>query len=362
MVRTTTVMWMVSAAVTAVLGGCAAEASGADQAGDVEAQEAAPSTTTPSVTAPAASTPTASVPAAKPARSGGVSMQPPATVDPDLKCYSLRAYAAAGKRDEKYSVPTTPDYYVAFNIKAPWSGKQYVKSFRSLIDNAPVLHHWLLYRQLNGGEETVLGDVSGAHPDGEMLYGWAPGANDIWFDADVGMEVPAGSTFQLEMHYNNTQGAPTLDASGVEVCVTPNKPEHVAALSWVGEDRINGTSVTGHCTPENKEPVRLIMSLPHMHKKGTHMKVDLKRAAGGVETIHDRPFDFNYQRSYVYDDLWLQPGDKLSTTCTYDGPARFGKGTSDEMCYFFAIHWPAGALARKNLFTGFHGPNTCIDQ
>ena len=352
MARTTTVMWMVSAAMAAVLGGCATEPSGADQASEAEALEVAPTATAPAQRPPPV----------RPVRRGGVSTEPPASVDPDLKCYQFTAYAEPGKRDEKYSVPTIPDYYVAFNMEAPWTGRQYIKSFRSLIDNGPILHHWLLYRQLNGGAESVLGEVSGAHPDGEMLYGWAPGANDIWFDADVGMEVPAGSTFQLEMHYNNTLGAPSPDGSGVEVCVTPNKPEHVAGLSWLGEVRIDGTSATGSCTPENKEPVRLIMSLPHMHKKGTHMKVDVTRAAGGVETIHDKPFDFDYQRSYPYDNLWLQPGDKLTTTCTYDGPARFGNGTVDEMCYFFAIHWPAGALARKNLFTAFQGPNSCIDE
>ena len=55
------------------------------------------------------------------------------------------------------------------------------------------------------------------------------------------------------------------------------------------------------------------------------------------------------------------PGDKITTTCTYSSPARFGKATSDEMCYFFSIHWPAGALSRQSLGSIIHGPNTCID-
>ena len=89
--------------------------------------------------------------------------------------------------------------------------------------------------------------------------------------------------------------------------------------------------------------------------------VDLTRAGGTKTTIHDQPFDFNYQRTYVYENVVLQPGDKLTTTCTYGQPARFGKGTNDEMCYFFAIHWPGGALARNNLFSLLHGPDTCMD-
>lgn len=38
------------------------------------------------------------------------------------------------------------------------------------------------------------------------------------------------------------------------------------------------------------------------------MKVDLTRADGSVRTVHDLPFDFDYQRSYVYDDVVLSPG------------------------------------------------------
>jgi mono/diheme cytochrome c family protein len=292
--------------------------------------------------------------------SGGASATRIDYDDPDLKCYELRGFATPANKSQKYSVPTTPDLYVAFNMKAPWTGTQYIKSFRSLIDNAPVLHHWLLFRQLNGGREGVTPNALGAHPDGEMLYGWAPGGDDMWFDADVGMEVPAGSVFQLETHYNNRTGAPSPDSSGVEVCVTPKKPAHVAGLSWVGTDAINGTTARGTCTHSSRAPIKLIASQPHMHKKGSNMKVELRRASGATEIIHDKPFDFDYQRAYIH-NLEIQPGDKMTTTCSYSSPARFGKGTSDEMCYFFSIHWPAGALSRSNFNSIIHGPNTCID-
>lgn len=292
---------------------------------------------------------------------GGASTQPVVYADPGLKCYQFTSYQSPDRRSEKYAVPSRPDFYVGFNIKAPWTGTQYIRSMRVIADNTKVLHHLILFRNLNGGIESVIEDASGKHPDAEMLYGWSPGGTDLWFHEDVGMEVPGGSTFQVETHYNNLTGAPVPDGSGVEVCVTPTKPEHVAALSYVGEDRINGISATGHCTPESKQPVHLILGLPHMHKKGTHMKVDLARADGTVQSIHDLPFDFNYQRSYVLDGVVVNPGDKLTTTCTYAEPARFGKGTSDEMCFYFSVHWPAGALSRVSQFTALHGPNTCID-
>ena len=312
-------------------------------------------------------TPTPAVDASAPAAdagskggSGGASNRAITYADPDLKCYQLRGFASAANKSQKYSVPTTPDLYVAFNMRAPWTGTQYVKSLRSLVDNGPVLHHWLLFRQLNGGTEGVTPNALGAHPDGEMLYGWAPGGDDMWFDPDVGMAIPANSVFQLEMHYNNRTGAPSPDNSGVEICVTPKKPAHITGLSWVGTDAINGTTARGTCTHSSQSPIKLIASQPHMHKKGINMKVDLRRANGTTETIHDKPFNFDFQRSYIH-NLDIKPGDKMLTTCSYSGPSRFGKGTNDEMCYFFSIHTPAGALSRRNLSSIIHGPNTCID-
>jgi hypothetical protein len=103
------------------------------------------------------------------------------------------------------------------------------------------------------------------------------------------------------------------------------------------------------------------MGFPHMHTKGLRMKVDWTRKDGTRKVVHDQAFDFGYQRVYAYDDLVLAPGDKLTTTCTYGSPAIFGKGTDDEMCFFFSLHYPAGALSRKNVFTALHGPNVCMD-
>jgi hypothetical protein len=280
--------------------------------------------------------------------------------DPDVKCYNFRAYGSPEDKTQPYSVPTTPDLYTSFTFKAPWTGTMYLKSARSLLDNLPVIHHWMLLRQHNDGPEKITPNASGIHGDGDILHSWAPGATDMYLGADVGMELPGGTLLMLENHYYNRTGAPSPDRSGAEICVTPKKPKNLAGLSYVGTDMINGTSATGTCTHQSKEPVHIIMTFPHMHKKGVHMKVDWTHADGTKTVLHDKPFSFEYQRSYVHDTV-LQPGDKLTTTCTYDAPARMGKGTDQEMCFYFSLHWPAGQLARKNFYQALHGPNTCID-
>ena len=343
-------------ALLALLGACADTGANASDASDGVAAQV---TALDAGVAPVASQP--SQPDAGPIASKDISTTPIAYDDPDLRCYKLTAYASPEAKDEPYSVPTTKDLYTSFTIKAPWQGTQYLKSMRSLLDNLPVIHHWMLIRQHNDGPEQITPNASGIHNDGDMIYAWAPGAHDLYLGKDVGIEMPAGSLMMLENHYNNRTGAPVSDASGVEVCVTPHKPSHLAGMAYVGTDAINGTSATGNCTHDSKQPVHLIMSFPHMHIKGTHMKVDWTHADGTRSVLHDKPFDFNYQRPYAYEDVVLQPGDKLTTTCTYDSPARMGKGTDEEMCFFFSLHYPAGALSKRNFFQALHGPNTCID-
>ncbi len=293
------------------------------------------------------------------AGSGGAHIKPIEYNDPELKCYPFVSFGKSDRK-AKYTVPTTPDFYVAFTIKAPWTGTQYIRSFRGIIDNKDVIHHWLFFKNLTAQQDgRIQENALGAHPDGEMMFGWAPGGDDMYMDPDVGMAVSGGDTYLLEAHYNNTKGAGQMDASGVEVCVTPKKPEHVAALTWIGTDAISSTSATGQCNSTHSTPVRIFSAQPHMHVKGKHMKVVVNRKNGMKETIHDQPFSFEYQRSYTL-DVTLQPGDTLTTTCTYSAPARFGKGTNDEMCYFFANSWPAGALTMPGIGTIIHGPNSCL--
>jgi hypothetical protein len=44
------------------------------------------------------------------------------------------------------------------------------------------------------------------------------------------------------------------------------------------------------------------------------------RAGGATETLIDMPFDFNTQLAYPTPTT-INQGDKLVTTCTYNGPA-----------------------------------------
>lgn len=304
-------------------------------------------------------TPLPTTGATSPSGSGGSSDKPIAYNDPMMKCYEFRAHVN-GDKTKPFSVSTQPDQYTNFTFAAPWQGMMYARSFRVLDGNAAVIHHWLLYKNAGPVQDGAAGFSSGAHPDGELVHGWAPGGSSLYFDSDVGLEMPSSVGYTLETHHNNTGSGAAPDNSGVEVCVTPTVPKNVASLSWLGTDAISGTTASGVCSPTSGEPVHIITVSPHMHTKGVHMTGEITRADGKKEMLHDAPFDFQFQRSYPAKAI-LMPGDSVKTTCTYNAPTSFGEGTNDEMCYLFTMYYPKLSLTNGNpIATLIHGANTCL--
>jgi hypothetical protein len=279
----------------------------------------------------------------------------------ELECHKLLAHAPDSK-STPYAVGMARDAYVNFSFTAPWQGTAYGIVIRPVIDNAQVLHHWLLFQSNTAVADGTVAGSNGTHPDGELVHGWAPGGQHVDFreHGDVGFEFPGGTTFTVEMHYNSSDGA-ALDASGVELCVQKQKPANLAGVSWLGTDAIFfTTSAQSTCVPTASEPIHIVGVSPHMHLKGKHMKGIVNRANGSSETLHDGAFSFNDQTFYPK-DLTLMPGDTITTTCEWSSLATFGKKTSDEMCYMFTLAYPKGALADgKVQGTSLHGSGACL--
>jgi hypothetical protein len=290
---------------------------------------------------------------------GSTGTTAPVTSTEGLECYKLLAHAN-GSKTEKFKVGVARDGYYNFSFKAPWEGDAYGVVLRPVIDNDKALHHWLLFQQ-SGVTDGQVSTSSGTHPTGELVHGWAPGGNELDFRTagDVGFEFKAGTGFTVEFHYNSDD-ANALDASGVEVCVQKKKPANLAGISWLGSDAIIGTSAGSTCTPKQKTPIHILGVSPHMHLKGKHMSGIINRADGKKETLHDGDFSFNDQTWYKK-DVVLNPGDTITTTCTFSTFATFGPGTSDEMCYLFTVAYPKGALSDGgSVGTATHGGGACL--
>ncbi|HVY38869.1 MAG TPA: hypothetical protein VHM31_13080 [Polyangia bacterium] len=276
--------------------------------------------------------------------------------DPDVTCYNITARSST---KGKFSVPNTPDLYHCFSYAPPWgTDKVHLVSWRPLVDNKAVIHHWLLYNETSPVTDGADQDCVGAHPNAQLTAGWAPGGTGLTLPADVGEDV-SGAGFTLETHYNNTGTGPSPDGSGVRVCVTKKLRPNEAGMHWLGTELIllpAGGDATGICAPHPTGPVTIISSTPHMHLQGRHLKTIINRADGTKETLIDKPFDFQSQVGYLT-PVKIMPGDTLTTTCTYGGAAIYGEGTKQEMCYNFVLAYPNGGLAsgsvlRKNGCTG----------
>jgi hypothetical protein len=289
-----------------------------------------------------------------------------------LECYRFTAHAQ-GSKTAKFKVGQVTDGYYNFGFKAPWTGMLYGVVVRPIIDNAKVLHHWLLYKEnvADGSVKTTIGQ----HGGGELVYGWAPGGTpmDMRTHGDVGFEMP-DSTYSVEVHYNSGD-ANAEDASGVEVCGTKTKPTNVAGMTWLGYDQGGtasyatggglcleaSTTWTGTCKPQSQEPIHLVYAVPHLHQTGLHLK-SVINSPKGQRILVDQPFDFNTQVGYETQEV-LMPGETITTTCTYSEPKCAGQGTTQEMCYLFTYAYPKYALADNGPEGTFmHGKGSCLGQ
>jgi hypothetical protein len=303
--------------------------------------------------------------------SGAVCDIPPPVQDPsdivpdevEEQCdYTLDATAhGPGNPAAPYQVPLQTDQYVCYTFRVPWQGKVHGLSFRPIVDDARVLHHWLLY---SGGEERFVGQVKGCngqHEGAALVAGWAPGGNDAVMPDDVGMELPdGGGLLTLEIHYHNQAGyTDALDRSGVRICATDDLRTHTAAVHWLGTEGIIGFSrgqddFTGRCTPQSDQPIHILSSSPHMHRRGSHMRSVVRRRDGSQDILIDEPFDFENQIIYPT-PMTILPGDTIETTCTFDNDGSlytFGQKTEDEMCYNFVTAWPVGGMETGGSLVG----------
>jgi hypothetical protein len=281
---------------------------------------------------------------------GAQSMADTLALDPDVTCYDLKAHDPSAKTT-RYNVPTTPDLYHCFSFAPPWgTDKVHMVDWKPLIDNDKVIHHWILYNDAGTVTDGADADCSGAHPSAQMVTGWAPGGQGSALPKDVGQDV-SGKGFTLEIHYNNTSSTPQPDASGAKVCVTKKLRPNEAGIHWLGTEGIvlpAGGRATGVCKPTTQTPVTIIASTPHMHLQGRHMSTMITRVGGKTDMLIDKPFDFASQVSYQTPQT-INPGDTLTTTCEYGGPAFYGQGTKQEMCYNFVLAYPNGGLASGSL-------------
>lgn len=259
---------------------------------------------------------------------------------------------------------------MCFTFPAPWIAGSQAVAFQPMIDDARVVHHWILFETATPQPDNGAGPCN-MPLDARFLQGWAPGNTGIDLPPDVGLRLPEkGKWLILQLHYWNSAGYRDVhDRSGVAMCTTSTPRPHTAMVSTLGSaaidlpPRSSGVAVTGTCTPQIAEPIHVIGAAPHMHQLGRSFTTEILRGGNEAERtslVDVANWDFNQQLTHTT-DIVVNPGDKLKTTCRFDNPSgrrvTFGPRTEDEMCFNFVVTYPAPGLVNA----GGANANSCID-
>jgi hypothetical protein len=280
--------------------------------------------------------------------------------------YEIRAHAGNGSDAFHVPVQGADDLYQCFSFKAPFVSPTQAIAWAPIIDDARVVHHWILYRttqaQTDGGVFKCDGSLQ---LTADFVAGWAPGGGNMVLPADVGLELGSpGDWYVLQVHYHNAANyADAFDRSGVGFCVAEQPRPKLAGILTLGTLGINipphaqGHAESGTCgwlQTSFWPQLHILGASPHMHELGRAFRTELTRSGGGGEMVTDVPmFNFDNQGMYMNEpEVVVSPGDTLKTTCVYDNPhpyaVGFGEKTGDEMCFNFVLAYPIDALSSRN--------------
>ena len=227
---------------------------------------------------------------------------------------------------------------------------------------------------------------------------WVPGHGANRAPAGTGFVFPKGSQIIMQIHYNLLKGsAPDRSrvrlatipatAKSIQPLVIDNFPaavdlpcptgvsgplcdrtasvaEQTARVGPVGELAANGLELACHhdalhpvvsggrvttsCTYPMGGHFTIRQVTPHMHLLGQDASVTIQRGNRTIPVVTVHHYNFDEQKSYTLTTpLTVQPGDRLTVSCTYDPKLRqelpqlrklaprwvtWGEGSSDEMC------------------------------
>jgi len=275
------------------------------------------------------------------------------------------------------------DVYACVPVDLGLSETGYITGLQVEPGDEDVVHHVVVFTDPTGAGPGMTTDGasypcfgSASVPQNEVIFAWAPGAMPLELPEGSGIKVEANSGLVMQIHYHPT-GEATQDQSKIRVRFADSPPEHLAWMEarggifefhadsdgWddppflIPADAANHQETFRYTVEGVSGDVRIWSVFSHMHYLGTDIKVSLIRDGEEVCLSHQPRWDFDWQRTYVYDGafddlLSFDNGDELVIRCTYnntlahpgtakaledaglDAPVdiEVGEETLDEMC------------------------------
>jgi hypothetical protein len=266
------------------------------------------------------------------------------------------------------------DHYDCFQFANPFYGTgRLITAEAPVIDNANVVHHWLLFGGTTGTDGQVnTGSCIDPQLGDTLLTGWAPGGTNQVYPSDVGVRISEFPILTLQTHYNNPSDIDLEDGSGIAFCSTSEAKPNVAGTVTLGtdlgifippgsNDYAGGVSSCPNLFKgSNTGTATIVTSAPHMHQLGSGFTTEQLRDGERVGYVSNVPvgtWSFDRQTHYPHSEvspggsrILVEPGDVLKTTCYYTNPGTsavgFGGKTTKEMCYDFLMVYPIDELRR----------------
>jgi hypothetical protein len=286
-----------------------------------------------------------------------------------------------------------PDEYRCFVIDWPLEETRFITGTNVRPGNTLIAHHAAIYL-IDAAYVDVVDEADGvdgkrgypcfggATPPGadsfptKLVASWVPGERGSDFPDGTGIRVQPGGRIVLQMHYSLLAApGPQTDLSSVDFKVDDAVEKSGGNLPFLNVDW--PSDPTSMSLPAGEKSVihsyladptesALLRSfatgvdpsqgifvhgiLPHLHKLGTRIELELRRADGSVEPlIRIARWDFDWQGTYRFaEPVLVKPGDQMFIECEWDNsapnqpmvdgellPSRtvtWGEGTYDEMC------------------------------
>lgn len=239
--------------------------------------------------------------------------------------------------------------YVCFGFDAAPFAATTVQSIRWRPPSGPVvLHHATLFALVDDAPDGPWSCID--MPNAVGLHIFAPGSGDLVLGDDVGLLLPSGTRrFVVQAHVLRMAAGDANEAS-VTITASPHPPTHVAA--WMSA-LAPVPAIRPHHVELSRSSCALAADLhvlaawPHMHRIGAEISASIVDASGAATSIVDvSPWNFGAQRTYAI-SLDARAGDEVQIECRWDNATSEyvlpGLGSSQEMCTFSMLVWPADA-------------------
>lgn len=275
----------------------------------------------------------------------------------------------------EFTVTGDEDVYRTFVIHSGLAVTKYINASEFIPDNSKIIHHMLIYAdtsdfsweadQADPEPGYASNGTTTSSPYAVLVGAWAPGDNIYQLPVGMGIEVPAGSDFAIEIHFapdnDGESAAPQLHLKWSDAVFT--RPVWVNPILYhfhpVFQEPLfyipANTVQTFHEIYSDDVSLNVDLSFisvaPHMHYLGqTYLAYAKTPDNDSIPLINVDNWDFHWQYSYTYQKLLKIPKyTDLYGIATYDNTSAnednpndppqdvwLGEQTTDEMmlCFF----------------------------